>query len=109
MVGHGSAQIAHKLAMGVSDSHWHRQLSGREGSEEAAPNGGEPNPYWLWPFQNYHTFCPYLVGTHARVAKELAGYMRLGAGTFILDIPASEEELEHIGEVFRAARATASA
>jgi alkanesulfonate monooxygenase len=102
-------QIAHKLAMGVSDSHWHKQLSGREGSEEAAPNGGEPNPYWLWPFQNYHTFCPYLVGTHARVAKELAGYMRLGAGTFILDIPASEEELEHIGEVFRAARATAAA
>ena len=29
--------------------------------------------------------------------------------TFILDIPASEEELEHIGEVFRAARATAAA
>src|SRR3954468_22398582 len=67
-------QIAHKLAMGVSDSHWHKQLSGRGGGEPSAPNGHEPNPYWLWPFKNYHTFCPYLVGTHERVAAELAGY-----------------------------------
>jgi alkanesulfonate monooxygenase len=101
-------QIAHKVAMGVSDSHWHKQLSGRDGSESAA-EAEEPHPYWLWPFKNYHTFCPYLVGTHERVAEELAGYMRLGAGTFILDIPASPEELEHIGTVFRAARAAASA
>ena len=100
-------QIAHKMAMAVSDSHWHKQLSGRDGTE--ATNGGEPHPYWLWPFKNYHTFCPYLVGTHERVAAELAGYMKLGAGTFILDIPASEEELEHIGTVFRAARAAAPA
>lgn len=94
-------QIAHKLAMSESDSHWHEQLSG--GS--ADPNGSEPHPYWLGPFHNYHTFCPYLVGTHERVARELAGYMELGARTFILDIPASTEELEHIGTVFRAARA----
>jgi alkanesulfonate monooxygenase len=102
-------QIAHKLAMGVSDSHWHRQLSGRDKGEAPAANGSEPHPYWLWPFKNYHTFCPYLVGTHERVARELAGYMKLGAGTFILDIPASTEELEHIGTVFRAARATTAA
>jgi alkanesulfonate monooxygenase len=101
-------QIAHKLAMGVSDSHWHKQLSGHDGSENAAPNGSDPNPYWLWPFKNYHTFCPYLVGTHERVAREVAGYMKLGAGTFILDIPASTEELEHIGTVFSAAKATAA-
>jgi alkanesulfonate monooxygenase len=100
-------QIAHKLAMSVSDSHWHKQLSGKESGEGAGPNGAEPHPYWLGPFHNYHTFCPYLVGTHERVARELAGYMKLGAGTYILDIPASTEELEHVGTVFRAARATA--
>jgi alkanesulfonate monooxygenase len=50
----------------------------------------EDNPYWLGPFQNYRTFCPYLVGSHERVAAELARYMRLGFGTFILDVPGPE-------------------
>jgi alkanesulfonate monooxygenase len=103
-------QLTHKLAMSVSDSHWHRQLSGRRGEAgdaavEAgdAPEEGEPNPYWLGPFQNYKTFCPYLVGRHERVAEEVAGYIRLGATTFILDIPPSREELDSVGAVFRAA------
>ena len=96
-------QITQKLAMSVSDSHWHKQLSGRDAQESDAED--EPHPYWLGPFHNYKTFCPYLVGTYTRVADELAGYMRLGARTFILDIPASQEELGHIEVVFRLARA----
>jgi alkanesulfonate monooxygenase len=101
-------KIAHKLAMSVSDSHWHEQLAGVEGRDDAE-NGGEPGVYWLGPFHNYHTFCPYLVGGYDRVAHELAGYMKLGAATFILDIPASRKELEHIATVFRAARAASAA
>jgi alkanesulfonate monooxygenase len=92
-------QIAHRLAMQVSDSQWHRQLS-----ELARVAASEDNPYWLGPFKNYQTFCPYLVGDHGRVAAELRGYMDLGFRTFILDIPASEEELHHIGVAFRAAQ-----
>ena len=88
-------QIKHSLAMGVSDSHWHRQLS------ERGPEAGEDdNPYWLGPFQNYKTFCPYLVGSYERVGRELAAYVERGFRTFILDIPATEEELHHIGVVF---------
>jgi alkanesulfonate monooxygenase len=34
------------------------------------------------------------------VAEELAGYIRLGFKTFVLDIPPSKEELERIGVVF---------
>lgn len=94
-----AGQIAHRLAMQVSDSQWHRQLS-----ELAFKAASDENPYWLGPFQNYKTFCPYLVGDHRRVALELERYMQLGFSTFILDIPASEEELHHIGEVFRRAR-----
>ena len=90
-------QITHKLAMKVSDSEWHRQLS----EERAA--AGEDDPYWLVPFQNYKTFCPYLVGSYERVADELASYMRLGFATFILDIPPAEEEIRHTGVVFREA------
>jgi alkanesulfonate monooxygenase len=95
-------KIAHKLAMSVSDSHWHEQLS--ELDPGGAGENGQPGVYWLGPFQNYHTFCPYLVGTYERVAAELAGYMKLGAGTFILDIPASREELEHVATVFQTTR-----
>jgi alkanesulfonate monooxygenase len=99
-------KLTHKLAMSVSDSHWHRQLSGREGAGDRVGDG-EPNPYWLGPLQNYKTFCPYLVGRSERVAEELAGYIRLGATTFILDIPPSKEELDRVGAVFRAALAVA--
>jgi alkanesulfonate monooxygenase len=95
-------EIAHKLAMSVSDSHWHEQLSDLDAN--GAGENGEPSVYWLGPFQNYHTFCPYLVGTYERVAAELSGYMNLGASTFILDIPASREELEHVATVFQTTR-----
>jgi len=93
-------QIAHQLAMKVSDSQWHRQLS-----ELGAVAGGEEDPYWLWPFENYATFCPYLVGSYDVVAAELERYMRLGFRAFILDIPPSEEDLHHTGVVFDRARA----
>lgn len=65
----------------------------------------EDNPYCLGHFENYETFCPYLVGDYGRVACELGRYIRLGFNTFILDIPASKEELHHIGVVFRQATA----
>jgi alkanesulfonate monooxygenase len=60
--------------------------------------------YWLWPFENYKTFCPYLVGSYDVVAAELAKYIEHGYRTFILDIPPSREELEHIKRVFSRAQ-----
>jgi alkanesulfonate monooxygenase len=96
-------QITHKLAMKVSDSQWHKQLS--ELGEQSA---SEENPYWLGPFENYSTFCPYLVGSYDRVADEVARYIELGFKTFILDIPPSEEEIEHTAVVFDRAQTLAS-
>ena len=95
-------QITHQLAMKVTDSVWHRQLSAKVGSG-SAKDGSEKegrDPYWLIPFQNYKTFCPYLVGSYSRVAGEVARYVAAGYRTFILDIPPDEEELSHIGAVF---------
>ena len=93
-------QLAHQLAMKVSDSAWHRQLS------ELDQDGQDgQNPYWLVPFKNYKAVCPYLVGSYDRVAGELSRYLDLGYRTFILDAPASPEELSHTGAVFE--RATA--
>lgn len=92
-------QVTHQLAMKVSDSSWHKQLSAR------AAAVGDDNPYWLGPFQNSQTFCPYLVGSYDTVAELIRGYVRSGYHTFILDIPPNREELEHVGVVFRAATA----
>ena len=88
-------QLTHQLAMKVSDSSWHRQLSdlGKAPVEEE-------NPYWMVPFENYKTFCPYLVGSYERVAEELSRYFALGYRTVILDVPASLVELEHTGQAF---------
>ena len=62
----------------------------------------EGNPYWLVPFKNYKTFCPYLVGSYTRVADAIAAYVRAGYRTFVLDVPADAEELRHIGTAFGA-------
>lgn len=92
-------QLTHQLAMKVSDSVWHQELS--ELAEEQATEG---DPYWLVPFQNYKTMCPYLVGSYEEVSKEIVRYIRLGYRTFILDIPPSEEDLGHTMVAFEHAQ-----
>ena len=81
-----AGQIAHTLAVRASDSVWHEKLS------RPAP---EATPYWLVPFHNYKTFCPYLVGAYERVAGELARHLRHGVNAFILDVPSDEDDLRH--------------
>src|SRR5687767_7411071 len=95
-------QLTHQLAMKVSDSSWHRQLS-----ELGKTGVAAENPYWLVPFQNYKAICPYLVGSYDRVAEEIARYIDLGYRTFILETPIGAEEMRHIGVVFQRAAAAA--
>jgi alkanesulfonate monooxygenase len=95
-------QLTHQLAMKISDSKWHQLLS-----DAAKDNVAKESPYWLEPFLNYKTFCPYLVGSYEVVAQEIAQYIRAGCRAVILDIPTEEEELDHIGVVFQQARALA--
>lgn len=94
-------QLAHQLAMKTSDSQWHHQLSAM-----AKEDADKDDPYWLGPFENYRTFCPYLVGSYERVAAELQGYIEVGYGTFILDIPPCEDELRHTSIAFNEALAS---
>lgn len=88
-------QITHQLAMKTSDSVWHKQLS-----QFAERTHERRSPYWLVPFENYKTFCPYLVGSYECVAGELARYIAGGYRAFILDIPPDEEELHHTSVAF---------
>ena len=94
-------QLTHAVAMSVSDSEWHRQLSNRQDGAAASAD-----TYWLWPFQNYQTFCPYLVGSHDRVASELRVYLERGFRMFILDIPQSPDDLHHTNLAFERAGAS---
>jgi alkanesulfonate monooxygenase len=88
-------QLAHQLARKISDSLWYKRLS-----EMCEIPLQENSPYWLVPFLNYKTMCPYLVGSYQQVGEECARYMDAGFRTFILDVPAEEEELHHIQRVF---------
>jgi alkanesulfonate monooxygenase len=83
-------QATHQLAMKVSDSAWHRQLS------SIAPSLGADSTYWMVPFQNYKTFCPYLVGSYGKVGEEIGRYVAAGCRAIILDVPPSLEEMLHI-------------
>jgi alkanesulfonate monooxygenase len=87
-------QLTRQLANKVSDSTWHAQLS-------AITNYNErKSPYWLIPFQNYKTMCPYLVGDYKEVAHELKRYVSLGHETFILDVPSDQDDLLHTRKAF---------
>jgi alkanesulfonate monooxygenase len=88
-------ELTHQMAMKVSDSLWHKQLS-----ETAEQTRATRSVYWLRPFESYKTFCPYLVGSYQAVACELGRYIALGYRTFILDIPTSREDLQHTRAVF---------
>jgi alkanesulfonate monooxygenase len=88
-------ELTHQLAMKVSDSIWHKQLS-----DTANKTRAMRSTYWLRPFEQYKTFCPYLVGSYEPVAEELSRYISLGYKTFILDIPPNEEELQHACAAF---------
>jgi alkanesulfonate monooxygenase len=94
--GDRTGQLKHLVAMKVSDSQWHKQLS----NISASSNEPESGIYWLWPFKNYNTFCPYLVGSQAQVSDELAKYMTAGFKTYILDIPVEESDLVQAAETF---------
>ncbi len=88
-------QLAHAMARRVSDSSWYNQLS--EIDELPVERS---TPYWLVPFKNYKTFCPYLIGSYDEVRNEVSKYIQEGFQTFILDVPPNREELRHIAIVF---------
>jgi alkanesulfonate monooxygenase len=91
-------QLQHEIAIRVSDSAWQKTL-GALAAQECKPD----NPYWLWPFKNYQTFCPYLVGDYEVVATEISKFLNLGYRTFILDIPRDRNDLDMASEVFKRA------
>lgn len=84
-----------ELSMANTDSSWKERL------RISADATTEPNsPYWLNPFRNFQADCPYLVGSHTEVAEVITSLVTRGIDTFIVDIPATEEEFAHVHAVF---------
>ena len=94
-------QLTRQVATKVSDSTWHHRISELAADSSLSDDGKPRDTYWLRPFENYQSNCPYLVGSYDDVAEVLASYVALGYRTFILDIPADELEFEHIGTAFQ--------
>lgn len=91
------ARTRHRLELCWSDSCWQRAL-------EAIVNSNEPEPTpWVGPFESRRSQCAYLVGDHRTVARHIAKLLAQGTRTFVLDTPASQEDLEHADVVFRRA------
>lgn len=86
----------------LSDSTWVKEL----GKAIAIPEG---HPYWLGPYRNYQSSCPFLVGDFEEVVTELVAYIRLGIRTFLLEQPESFEDSNLITRAFDLARSRASA
>ncbi len=94
-------QLAHELAMKVSDSEWHHRLSRAAG--DVPRDVVQEGVYWLHPFASHQTFCPYLVGDVDAVSSEIARYLSMGYTSFVLDIPRDEQDLWFAAAAFNAA------
>jgi alkanesulfonate monooxygenase len=96
-------QLTRQLADRTSDSTWHHDLMAQaaHGIEESAE---QRSSYWMVPFNQYKTMCPYLVGSYEQVAELLQTYIDKGYQTFILDIPPSHDELDHTCRAFEGCR-----
>jgi alkanesulfonate monooxygenase len=88
-------------SMKNTDSQWKRRLQMAAAQESADARPG----FWMMPFRNFQADCPYFIGSHERAAELVAGLVRAGVHTFVLDIPLDEEEFENTARAFdRASR-----
>lgn len=85
-----------KYYVKISDSVWVKELN----REVKVPEG---HPYWLDPYRNNYSACPFLVGSIAEVSSELASYIRLGIRTFLIESPWNDEDAENVGKAFATA------
>jgi alkanesulfonate monooxygenase len=99
----GAARM--QLLCAISESSWQGSIASL-----TLPDNNNGDPYWLVPFRNYHTYCPYLVGSYGEVCEALEKYLSGGVRAFILDEPQGPDDLRHaLLAIQRAADARADA
>jgi alkanesulfonate monooxygenase len=88
-------QLVLDLSMSNTDSVWKRRMRLAADQPHLADTA-----YWLTPFRNFKADCPYVVGAHERIADMLVRLIEGGIDVFVLDIPAREEEFQHVRRAF---------
>lgn len=86
-----------QFAIRNSDSTWVKNFA----SEHDLPEGEQP--YWLSPYLNYQSSCPFLVGDVDEIMKEIQLYIRAGFSMFLIERPECRADSSLITETFRAA------
>jgi alkanesulfonate monooxygenase len=84
----GTAKM--QLLCAITESSWQGSISSL-----TMPDNNNGDPYWLVPFRNYHTYCPYLVGSYDEVGEAVRKYLSSGVRAFILDEPQEPADLQH--------------
>jgi alkanesulfonate monooxygenase len=84
----GAARM--QLLCSISESSWQGSIASL-----TMPDNNNGDPYWLVPFRNYHTYCPYLVGSYDEVGEAVGKYLSGGVRAFILDEPEEPADLQH--------------
>jgi alkanesulfonate monooxygenase len=79
-----------QLLCAISESSWQGSIASL-----TLPDNNNADPYWLVPFRNYHTYCPYLVGSYDEVGEAVRKYLSGGVRGFILDEPHELADLHH--------------
>ena len=93
-VGEGILEVT----MQYTDSSWKRQMK-QQIDEGIATQGG----FWLHPFKTFRAVCPFIVGSHRRVAEVIWTYVRKGVQSFVIDMCCDEEEFDNINTSFQLA------
>lgn len=88
---------ARALATQASDSSWVKNMA----ADITVPDG---HPYWLSPYHNYQSSCPFLVGSKLSIIKEIVSYLKIGFRLFLVESPTNKADSEMIGDIFKRAQ-----
>lgn len=78
-------------SMRFTDSVWKQRMMMAAKMEEGAAEG-----YWLEPFRNFKSDCPYFVGSRSQTVDLLCRLVQAGIRHFILDLPHRPEEYAEV-------------
>ncbi|MDE1476888.1 LLM class flavin-dependent oxidoreductase [Xenorhabdus bovienii] len=89
----GQQVVTH--TMKYTDAQWKHHLYQQAQESSSASNG-----YWISPFKNNRSDCPYVVKSHQEMADMVARLIFQGTTSFIVDLPEDVSQLAELSQVF---------
>jgi len=94
-----TGQAVLQFSMANTDSQWKQDLY-----ESVKSNSISEDGYWLSPFENYQSDCPYMVRSSDDMTDLIVRLVESGTSAFIIEIPVDETEFIEIKKAFKNAR-----